>query len=389
MAELEGILVNEKAVSKAQQKFMGMVHAAQTGEKAASPEVAKVAKSMGKKDAEDFASTKHKGLPQHVKESVQINENLDAIKHRYGKEVKSFLRGSIMDPDLYHALHDHYYDDMPSSVKRGADTQNWVEDHFMIDMGQANRVLEPMDVGDALDEAPRELDELARLAGLGGRTGSHGACNHTPEGVECPEHGIMECGGLWESEEKPDYIDIDKDGDKEESMKKAADDADDDKEQVEECDMSPLSNVGGGQAAESGMSVNTSMDTKTGRKSVTVTADGEAAEQLAAMLKMAGLAGAGHATAEPEQHGEEHATIVVASPEEHSEEQEVEEEYANDPQEEYVDTDVIMAQGQDLNRPKKQYQHSYKQGDNPMAMQENTLEGRLASLYNSIKVKSK
>jgi len=60
--------VNEKAVSQAQQKFMGMVHAAQKGEKAASPEVAKVAKSMGKKDARDFAATKHKGLPQHVKE---------------------------------------------------------------------------------------------------------------------------------------------------------------------------------------------------------------------------------------------------------------------------------------------------------------------------------
>lgn len=60
--------VNEKAVSQAQQKFMGMVHAAQKGEKAASPEVAKVAKSMGKKDARDFAATKHKGLPQHVSE---------------------------------------------------------------------------------------------------------------------------------------------------------------------------------------------------------------------------------------------------------------------------------------------------------------------------------
>ena len=58
--------VTEKAVSTAQQKFMGMVHAAQKGKKAASPEVAKVAKSMGKKDARDFAATKHKGLPAHV-----------------------------------------------------------------------------------------------------------------------------------------------------------------------------------------------------------------------------------------------------------------------------------------------------------------------------------
>ena len=59
--------LDEKAVSKKQQKFMGMVHAAQKGEKPASKEVAKVAKTMKKKDAEDFAATKHKGLPEKVK----------------------------------------------------------------------------------------------------------------------------------------------------------------------------------------------------------------------------------------------------------------------------------------------------------------------------------
>jgi hypothetical protein len=60
-------VLSEKAVSKKQQKFMGMVHAAHKGEKPASKEVAKVAKDMGKKDAKDFASTKHKGLPEKNK----------------------------------------------------------------------------------------------------------------------------------------------------------------------------------------------------------------------------------------------------------------------------------------------------------------------------------
>ena len=59
--------VVEKAKSKAQQKFMGMVYAAKKGEKPASPEVAKVAKGMSKADAKDFAQTKHKGKPEHVK----------------------------------------------------------------------------------------------------------------------------------------------------------------------------------------------------------------------------------------------------------------------------------------------------------------------------------
>ena len=59
------------AVSKAQQRFMGMVHAAQKGEEPASPEVAKVAADMKKKDAKDFASTKHAGLPDKKEEQIQ------------------------------------------------------------------------------------------------------------------------------------------------------------------------------------------------------------------------------------------------------------------------------------------------------------------------------
>ncbi len=64
-------IIAEKAVSKAQQKFMGMVHATQKGEKPASKDVAKVAKDMGKKDAKDFASTSHKGLPNKKEENIQ------------------------------------------------------------------------------------------------------------------------------------------------------------------------------------------------------------------------------------------------------------------------------------------------------------------------------
>ena len=49
------------AVSKAQQRFMGMVYATKKGDMTnPSPEVAKAAASMKKSDAKDFASTKHK-----------------------------------------------------------------------------------------------------------------------------------------------------------------------------------------------------------------------------------------------------------------------------------------------------------------------------------------
>jgi hypothetical protein len=69
--ELEGEMIAEKAVSQAQQRFMGMVYAAKKGKPAASPEVAKVASGMSSKEAKKFASTKHKGLPEKVKEEME------------------------------------------------------------------------------------------------------------------------------------------------------------------------------------------------------------------------------------------------------------------------------------------------------------------------------
>jgi hypothetical protein len=71
----EGIttVIPEKAVSKAQRKFMGMAHAIQKGEKikGASPELKKVAKSMKSTDTHDFAATKEKGLPNKVKKTEE------------------------------------------------------------------------------------------------------------------------------------------------------------------------------------------------------------------------------------------------------------------------------------------------------------------------------
>ncbi len=70
------------AQSKAQQRFMGMVHAAQKGDmENPSPEVSKAADSMSDKDAKDFASTSHKGLPDHVKEALiqKLKERIRGI----------------------------------------------------------------------------------------------------------------------------------------------------------------------------------------------------------------------------------------------------------------------------------------------------------------------
>jgi 2-hydroxy-3-keto-5-methylthiopentenyl-1-phosphate phosphatase len=67
----EEVQLDEKALSRAQQRFMGMVYAAKKGETPASPEVAKAAAGISKKEARKFAKTKHEGLPEKkVEEAV-------------------------------------------------------------------------------------------------------------------------------------------------------------------------------------------------------------------------------------------------------------------------------------------------------------------------------
>ena len=59
------IMLSEKAKSRAQQRFFGMVRSAQKGEmKNPSSEVSQTASSMSKSDVKKMASTKHKGLPE-------------------------------------------------------------------------------------------------------------------------------------------------------------------------------------------------------------------------------------------------------------------------------------------------------------------------------------
>jgi hypothetical protein len=99
-----------------------------------------------------------------------------------------------------------------------------------------------------------------------------------------------------------------------------------------------------------------------------VTAQGQAAEQLAQILKLSGL-GAGK-PAEPEMA--------------------MGEEYANEPDPQVQGVEVQMQQGNDLNRPKNSYP-KVSGGDNPMAMRENELrsiEQRLNEALAEIKVMS-
>jgi len=377
IGELDALLLSEKAVSKQQQKFMGMVHAMQKGEKVkgASKELKAAAKGMSKKDAKDFAKTKHKGLPSKVTEGInfvemmrETDQTVEEMLNELHAELDEYKRSGQMGDKLRDALELHRH----SKNKLMGETKEKERDDFFYNPDVPDDQQLP-----ALPDEVKvdvELDELAKLAGLGEvsrgeyikqqdaqaeRAGKdsfnafgqnfdtdqvqEASCNMTAEGQFCPEHGLAECGSMmYES-----------------------------KQSLDECgDMGPM------EKPESGMSVNTSFDTKTGRKTMSVTADGEAAEQLAQMLKMAGL---GHDHSH--DHGPERKIVMVP-------EEEVTEEFANEPNEQYADTQTIVDAGQDLNRKKKQYADKPKAGDNPMATENVQLEDRLAALYDSIKVKS-
>ena len=69
---------------------MGIVHAMQKGQLPKKGKAGQIAKKMKKKDAEDFASTKHKGLPKKVKKENKMISLKDLMKENF--EDSSFQK---------------------------------------------------------------------------------------------------------------------------------------------------------------------------------------------------------------------------------------------------------------------------------------------------------
>jgi hypothetical protein len=110
--------------SKKQQRFMGMVHACKKSDykECASKEVEDTARGMKAKDAKEFASTKHKGLPEKketnemtnlikdmIREMLSSGENLHAEEPEpqgpplEGQELRDALAQDISD--MYKEMH--------------------------------------------------------------------------------------------------------------------------------------------------------------------------------------------------------------------------------------------------------------------------------------------
>jgi hypothetical protein len=75
------------SVSKAQQKLFGMVHACQKNGSCASPKISKIAHSIKFKDAKDFASTKHKGLPEKVGKKISEWSFKNYVEYRDNEKI--------------------------------------------------------------------------------------------------------------------------------------------------------------------------------------------------------------------------------------------------------------------------------------------------------------
>jgi Protein of unknwon function (DUF3008) len=319
--------VNEKAVSKKQQKFMGMVHAAKKGEKPASKEVAKAAKGISAKEADKFASTKHKGLPDKVKEEdtdtrdtkaekagkrvtkdIEYDEKAkdgDHGKKRGAQDAKAEKAGKRVAKDIEHdekvdenttsgsvatapaaggkkssggfnfggGIYDSMNRDLENMI---AESMQRLDESMNINMSMNTE--SPDGQGKSLtitatgDDADR-LAMMLKLAGMGSEQSADVAYAEAPDMVdenkpdwptntETSDDALQYSGGLNKpkvdiagdgqatgqvtavssvdddgndnldrmmemagvKKAKPDYIDIDNDGDKKESMKKAVDD---------------------------------------------------------------------------------------------------------------------------------------------------------------------
>ena len=278
--------IAEKAVSKKQQRFMGMVSAAKKGEKPASKEVAKVAKTMKKGDAEDFASTKHKGLPEKAAKKPKekdVEESTTSGSVATSGAAAKGSGGFTFGKGIYDSMNRELEGMIAESMSMNMSMNN--DEH-----GGPTRSLTVT----ATDDDATKLAQLLKSAGLGGDSGAQGTCSvcggsscgcntmdesygddavsqNTPDyptntetaqdnfeysgGLNKPKstgqttipviagqgdrtdsyadteqdalHRMMEMSGIREAKAKPDFLDVDKDKNKTEPFKKAVDDKED------------------------------------------------------------------------------------------------------------------------------------------------------------------
>ena len=198
--QLDEVDLEEKAVSRAQQRFMGMAHAMQKGEKipGASKELKSVAKSMKKGDVEDFAKTKHKGLPEKKKkkeESVEETTTAGSVATAPAAAPKG-KKGMIFGKGVYEAkLQEGFQSRLEKMLTEG----------MSVNMSVNQDGTKSLSVN-ATDEDADKLAQIIQLAGMQQGTDYQEACpacGQAPCGCE-----ELEEADLANSPE-PEYSDTD------------------------------------------------------------------------------------------------------------------------------------------------------------------------------------
>ena len=275
--------IAEKAVSKSQQQAAGIALAAKrSGKKPAGKGAAAEMSKMPEKELEKFAKTKHKGLPEKkAKKEEEVEENTvagnvaPAAAAPKGKASGGFTFGKGIYDSMNRELETMISESMNISMNMNSDGQGGPSQSLTVT---------------ATDEDAVKLAALLKMAGIGGgqdHADTCNACGKAPCGCDAqavdenaPDYPtdqveaednfeysgglngpkstgqttvpviagqddrmgadgddelrrIREMAGIKEAK-KPDYIDLDKDGDKKESMKKAADDKEKQDKKVEE-----------------------------------------------------------------------------------------------------------------------------------------------------------
>jgi hypothetical protein len=180
----EGMPVAEKAVSRQQQKFMGMAHAMQKGEKikGASSELKKVAKTMKKGDVEDFAKTKHKGLPEKKKKEKEVEETTVAGSVATAPVGGKAAKGMMFGKGVYEGqIAESFEKKLGAVLKEG----------MSINMSVGEDGTKSLSVN-ATNEDAESLAMLLKMAGLGSGAGHKEVC---------PACGSADCGCEQMSEE--------------------------------------------------------------------------------------------------------------------------------------------------------------------------------------------
>ena len=184
--DMDDEVVAEKAVSQQQQKFMGMAHAIQKGEKikGASPELKKVAKTMKKSDVKDFAATKHEGLPKKVKsKEEEVEETSDAPKKAKG--------GIQFGQGVYEAMNDNLESLITESMNVNVSMST-------NDAGEPTKSITVSAEG----EQAEMLAQLLNLAGLQGKEETCSTCGSTPCGCEQQVDEVDENNPDWPTDEE-------------------------------------------------------------------------------------------------------------------------------------------------------------------------------------------